>query len=246
MPESLEDIFGELARQVPTAPGETFEFTADVLPVPPVNLSTNRMFIQKVQYRYSGYYQVDSLWFHAYHDVSRQLGLLTLSAMFHSHPYTPIRLDLTHPASDIHHLMFEYRYTEFEWRLFYKARPYAVRYEAKKYEHAGATPIGYGFPLAMEDRIRFRFTNLEDRVSTDDEYQNRDTIWLGGSDRAYALLASILLDIGRPEEQVGMYPLDASGEEGAFLGLWSAETRFILPGSSYWRPDKWSEVGNTE
>jgi hypothetical protein len=246
MPESLEEIFGELAKQVPITPGETFDFTADVLPAPPMHLATNRMFVQKIQYRYSGYYQVDSLWFHAHHDAFRQLGLLTLAAMFHSHPYTPIRLDLTHPGSDIHHLMFEYSYTEFEWRLFYKARPYAVRYEAKPFEHAGATPIGHGYPLTMEDRISFRLTNMEDRVSTDAEYESRDTIWLHGSDRAYALLASILLDIGRPEEQVGMYALDSSGEEGAFLGLWSAETRFILPSSGYWRADKWSESGDTE
>jgi hypothetical protein len=38
-----------------------------------------------------------------------------------------------------------------------------------------------------------------------------------------------------------MYRIEGSGEEGGFLGLHSAEARFILPGHSYWRTKEWAE-----
>ncbi len=185
---------------------------------------------------------MDSLWFYANYSTYRQFALLTLSAMFHDKS-TSIRLDLLHPASDIRHIMLEYNYRDYNdnsgWRGFYFPRPYLVRYRGWPIEE----PVTFwGQNLHMEDRLTFRLTNLEDAVATEEDYEQRDTIWLDGNDRAYASFAEFLLNIGRPEEPHGMYRIEGVGDAGTFLGLWSAEARFILPGHSYWREDQWSSV----
>src|SRR5436309_67120 len=115
MPDDLQTICGELAAKVPTEPGAEFDFTEDLLPTPPLQLTSDKLFIAKHVKRYGGFYAVDSLWFHSYQITYRRLALLILAAVFHA-KQAPIRLDLTHPASDIKHLMLDYDYKDFGWR----------------------------------------------------------------------------------------------------------------------------------
>src|SRR5436190_6484866 len=107
MPDDLQTIYGELASKVPIEPEAEFDLTEDLFPGPPAQLVTDRLLIEKHNYRYGGYYAVDSLWFHAHYSTFRHLGLLILASMFQNKE-AAIRLDLTFPASDIKHLMLEY------------------------------------------------------------------------------------------------------------------------------------------
>jgi hypothetical protein len=231
MSVDLAEHFGELAAQVPVTPNESFDFTAELLPVSPELIETNRIVIKKSKYRYGGYYQVDLLWFYAEPETYRHLALLLLSCMFHAEP-KPIRLHLTHPESEIKHVMLPYNYEEFDQNGLY-VRPYRMSYTAGSFdlEH------GWGFSIPELDRIAFRLTNLQDDVGWE-EYESRDTIWLSGNERAYAWLAWHLLSIGRDDMEQNEYALEGSGQEGGVLGIWSAEVRFILHGYDSWQA-KW-------
>lgn len=123
----------------------------------------------------------------------------------------------------------------------YYTRPYLVRYSAAGYAYKDIMGLGSGH-LNLEDRFSFRLTNLDDDVCTEDEYQQRDTIWLAGNDRAYVLFAEFLLNIGRSEGKHDIYSIEGTSEMDGILGLWSAEAEFVLPGSPYWNKNQLSVV----
>lgn len=238
MTDDLAALYADPASQIPETPEEEFDFTEEILVVPPAQLSIGNLLVEKHQYRYGGYYAVDSVWFHARHDTFRQLALLVLASIFHAEP-SPVRLDLTHTAAGIKHILLEHNYKEDGWRGFYWGKPYRVRYHAASYEDT----VAWWDPdldLNMDDRLSLRLTNVNDSVSTEEEYEQRDAIWLHGNDRALTLLADFLLNIGRPQVPDAMFTVEGSGEAGGYLGTWSAEARFILPGHNYWRAEAWT------
>lgn len=230
----LDDIFGKLAKRVPVTPGRTFSFTKDNLPIPPPQLASDKIVVQKVQYRYSGFYQVDSVWFYAQYTTFRQLALLFLSATFHAEPEV-VRLDLTHSASSVKHIIIEYNYKDRGWGDIYCTQPYCLDYYADSY----GPPRYPAHSPEVEDRLGFRLTNLEDEVFTEEQYQDRDTLWTTTNDRGNIAFAELLLDAGRPKERMGMYRLEDSGGVSSKLGYQSPEIRLILPSANWWKEEYW-------
>jgi len=157
------------------------------------------------------------------------LSLLILAVVFHETPVAA-HLTLTHPHSDIKHLIVECAYLP-EDHGGYLTRPYAFAYTP---EETDQHPWGNRpWSGRLSDLPVFVLTNQEDLIMTPQDWERRDTLRGCGSDAASALFAELLLNAGRPENPVTEYQLEG---EGGFRGVGehSAEMRIFLPGSLGW------------
>lgn len=227
----LEGVFGDLVDVVPTstAGDDTFVFSARTLPVPPAEMGTDRLIIAKGTHTYHPVWRVDALGMQAHRRTYRQLGLLILAVVFHETPIR-VRVDLTHPTSDVKQLIVEFEYLH-EAHGGYIARPYAFAYTpADTARHPWYDrPWSWGTP----DLPVFTLTNGEDLVVRPADWERRDTVRGCGSDPASVLFAELLLNAGRPDNPVVEYQLEG---EGGFrsVGEHSAEMQLFLPGSLGW------------
>jgi hypothetical protein len=231
----LESMFGGLAAELPTS----FEGNEDIilssqnLPVPPPRLVSDRLYIEKRARSYEYTYQVDRLNFYAHKPTYTHLGLLLLAVVFHPEPPEVI-IELTHPASEVKSLIFEYEYRSLEHLPSgYHTRPYGlVYYPSETHKHPFDKDIPpVGLPC-------FGLTNMKDCVITEDDYRGRDTVRGFGSDVGNVLFAELLLNAGQPENLTDEYELEG---EGGFrgVGVTSAEVTLFLPGHVFWDTTKW-------
>jgi hypothetical protein len=229
----LERVFGALARQVPDVETESMALSAASLPVPPAEMSSDRLYIARGRHEYESYYWADALWFYAGRPTYRQLALLILAVVFHPQP-VEVHLALTHPASAIRHLIVRYAQPEPETHSGYLTRPYALSYwpEATS-KHPWADTRS-----DREELPCFWLTNREESIGRPEEWERRDTIVGFGTDRASVRLAELLLNASRPDNPVVEYELESEAGFGG-VGRWSAEARFWLPGSYAWDPSQW-------
>jgi hypothetical protein len=188
---------------------------------------SDRIVIRKGSHQYNWDFRADALRIQAHRETYRQFGLLILAVLFHEQP-AHVQLDLTHPASDIRHLVVEYVYSD-EYDSWYTSRPYFFRYypdETDKHPWLHED-------VAVADLPRFVLTTLEEEQYREDGWARRDTVRGFGSDRATVRLAELLLDAGRPDNPVQEYELEG---EGGFrgVGVHSAEVSLYLPGSMGW------------
>ena len=227
----LERVFGRTADTVPTsAAGDTeFVFSARTLLVPPMETATDRLILTKTTHDYRPAWCVDALWMQAHRRTCRQVDLLILAVVFHETPVAA-HVALTHPRSDIKHLVIEFAYLP-EDHGGYITRPYAFSYtpaETKRHPWYDR-PWSWRLP----DLPVFVVTNLQDLIMTPQDWERRDTVRGCGSDAASVLFAELLLNAGRPENPVTEYQLEG---EGGFRGVGehSAEMHLFLPGSLGW------------
>jgi hypothetical protein len=231
----LEHFFATIADLVPTteATRQPFIFSASSLPQPPELLTTDQLYIRRCKHGYNSYAYADALWFYSSRRTYRHLGLLILSVLFHERPSTAV-LTLTHPASDIKHLVVEYEYRD-RAASRYVARPYSFNY----YPH---NPTGYGYALThvpIVDLPCFWLTNRKECIVSDDDWQRRDIVKGFGTDQASVWLAELFLKLSRPEISITDYDLEGEMGGRRCVGIMSAEAKLFLPGSIGWDETQW-------
>lgn len=84
----------------------------------------------------------------------------------------------------------------------------------------------------QEDLPCFILTTLTD-VYREEAWSQRDTVRGFGGDRAMVRTADLLLNAGRPENEVLEYKLEGPGGFRS-VGVHSAEVHLFLPGSLGW------------
>ena len=231
----LESIFGELATELPTSFGgdEDIILSALNLPVAPPRLISDRLYIVKAAHVYGDAYRVDRLNFYTDKPTCTHLGLLLMAVVFHPEP-PRVLVELTHPASEVKNLIFEYEYRDLEHLPGgYHTRPYGfVYYPSETDKHP------FDKTLPPVDLPCFGLTNMRDHVVTEEDYRGRDTVRGLGSDRGSMLFAELLLNAGQPQSLTDEYELEG---EGGFrgVGVFSAEVTLYLPGHLFRDESKW-------
>jgi hypothetical protein len=226
----LNAIFGGLAVTVPDGPpgyGE-FVFHQQVLPVPPVSLSTDRIIIRKAEHSYNSCHRTDGLWIFLNPRTCRELGLFLLACGFHG-PAETTTLILSHPESDIRRIVVRAgRLTLAELPSGLSMKPFALLYfVAETEKHPWLRDCcAHDLPL-------FALSNAENCIATEEEWRDRDTIWIEWFSRGEFRFAELLLNAGCSWNSVREYELE--GDAG-FRGVapMSAEVRIFLPGSDAW------------
>lgn len=225
----LERVFGNTADIVPTSPTGELEyvFSQSTLPVPPAEMATDQVILTKTTHNYYPGWRVDAVWMQANRRTCRNLALLILAVVFHEMP-EPVHVALTHPSSDIKHLIVEFA----EASIGYITRPHAFIYTPEDADRHPWVPWRWT-QRRPPDLPVFVLTNMTDAVYTEEGWARRDTLRGCGSDTASVLFAELLLNAGRPENPVSEYQLEG---EGGFRGVGehSAEMQIFLPGSLGW------------
>jgi hypothetical protein len=233
----LESIYGELAKVVPTDKDASFIFSSQNLPLPPTQLTTDRLYIEKGYHEYNCQ-RVDALYFHAHKEAYRNLALLIFAVTFVPQSYA-VHVTLTHPASKVQNLIIENSFVSLEDASSgYLAHPAGFNYwvEEASTKHFNT----YGHPRYLPC---FGLTNIHDFVATEEAYQNRDTVRCFGLDEGNALFAELLLNASRPQNQYDEFRL--LGENAYYkadrgVGVASAEVVIVLPGNGgYWTKQNW-------
>jgi hypothetical protein len=157
----LQAMFGPLAEEVPTGPVgyPHYVFSAKTLPIPPSTMASDRLIIRKGSHQYNWDFRADTLGIQARPESYRQLGLLILAVLFHEQP-SRVQIDLTHPASEIRHLLVEYVYLG-EHDSGYQCRPYSFRY----YPGDTAKHPWYYTRVPVADLPRFILTTLQEEYT---------------------------------------------------------------------------------
>lgn len=232
----LEKIYGDLATQLPisTDGNESFIFTPENLPIPPSQVETQNLYIKKGSHIYHPSFKIDSIGFNAHKETYRYLGLLILSAVFHPQP-SEIFIKLNHPESEISNLIIEYAHLTLD-NLYngYHTKPFAFEYyPALSWKHP--------FDKCIDPRHLpcFSLTNIEDFINSDNDWKNRDTVKIFGSDIGMVRFAELLLNAALPQNEQDEYELEGeSGFRG--VGINSAEVTLLLPGHIFWFDEHWN------
>jgi hypothetical protein len=226
--DGLGGVFGELARVVPDGPvGEAdFVFDQRVLPVPPREISCERIVARKVHHDYNGWYRADVVLLFIEPDVSRQLGLFLLACAFHE----PESATLGLPSGpDIRRIVYR--------------RPDGV---------SGSVPVGLRqspstfryvpevvskHPWTQETNLHslplLALSSLDENPTSVQDWEARDTVFVASSTEGTVRFAELLLNAGCSWNVVREFELE--GDAG-FRGVapLSAELRIALPGSPLW------------
>jgi hypothetical protein len=231
----LSRTFGRLASTVPDGPpGDgRFVFHHQVLPVPPSSLSTDRIVIRKDHHIYNDCYRADGLQMCLSPRTCRELGLFLLACGFHG-PMETTTLTLSHPESEIRRIVIETDpVTLDDPPSGLSMKPFALVYVvAEREKHP------WVHDCCTHDLPLFALTNADNSiVGTDDDWRNRDTVWITRFSRGEFRFAELLLDAGCSWNPIREYELE--GDAG-FRGVapMSAELRIFLPGSFGWH---WNE-----
>jgi hypothetical protein len=79
---------------------------------------------------------------------------------------------------------------------------------------------------------------MQDCSTTEEDWENRDTVIGFGNDEGSVRLAELLLNASTPQNQVDQYDLE--GEAGfRGVGELSAGVTLFLPGSPGWDSERW-------
>ena len=234
MPEftcDLNRIFGAVAALVPDGPPGDPDFIlhADILPVPPAALFTDRLLFRKIAHDYNGWHQADALWMYLSPTKCRELGIFLLACAFHG-PSENVTLTINHPDSAIRRITIpagELKLADLPAGL--SMKPFAFRYfptETEKHP--------WMYELNKHNLPVLALSNAEDCVgSRDEDWSGRDTIWISVASPGTFLLAELLLNAGCSWNTVREYALEGdAGYRG--VGPMSAELRIFLPGSDGW------------
>ena len=215
----LERIYGSLAAQLPDAPGDGERFHLDeaVITLPPPELASNKLLIQKSFIQRLPGCRGDYINIVVPRPTVRQLGLLVLAVLFHEERHRTI-LHVTNPASQVKHVVLEYRHYSKKELSGFRSRPWVLGYVP---EEAGATLLtkeeGFSAPL-------LRLTNLQDCQKDEQDWQTRDTLYGIGGTIATAEVAEYLLNAGRKSEKLGNFMIPANKDFfSAEINLWTPE-----------------------
>jgi len=205
-----------------------FVFHRQVLPVPPVSLTSDRIVIRKGVHDYNSWYRADGLEMFLSAQTSRELGLFLLACGFHG-PAQATTLTLSHPHSDIHRIVVTAdQVTLVDPPTGLSMKPFALHYfVSDTQEHP------WQHDCCTHDLPRFALSNEQNSIATDEQWRTRDTIWIEKFSRGEFRFAELLLNAGCSWNTVREYSLEGdAGYRG--VAPMSAEFRIFLPGSHAW------------
>ena len=223
----LERTYSELATKLPEDPdsSETFMLDESVIPVPPPEISTDRIVIKRSRIQVLPGCRTDYLELIAPRPVFRQLGLLALAVLFHEQ-CDRVTVHLTNPASHVKHIVFEYNHWNKTQVTGFWTRPWVLGYLPEEASHALSTDLtdlqGAGAPL-------LRLTNLRDCQESEEEWENRDTLKGLGGIRSTAEVAEFLLNVGRSNAKLGQFSIPAN-------------RTFFAAEVTLWVPEEWDQL----
>lgn len=239
MSDDLTNLFGELTEQVATAcaqPEATYQFSAESLPIPPAQMTTPHLYIERGVHDYEDCFRVDMVTFYAGKQAYLHLALLILAVVLHPEPVAA-RIELTHPASEVKILNVASEGQPVDrWLGHFHTRPVSFTYRPTAIERIPWYDLPLGpndFPcLCLRSDMSRKYPTEEDR------WRERDVVVGFGNERGCVRLAELLLNASRPESAVTEIVLESeAGYRG--VGRRSAEARFELPGSMIWDRSQW-------
>jgi len=225
----LHEIFSELASTVPDGPADEvdFLFKHENLPMPPAVLTSKRVHFRKIARDYNGWHRVDHLALYVDERACRDLGLFLLACAFHDPEHCV--LELGSEWSEVRAIVYRARWPEDDPPVGLVQRPATFRYfpsVTKKH------PWLHEHDLASLPLLALSNTN--ETILSDEEWRQRDTVFIESTTAGTVRLAELLLNAGCSWNKVREYELE--GDAG-FRGVapMSAELRLLLPGSDHWR-----------
>jgi len=232
----LQTVYSDIASQLPsqTDGNESITLSFANLPLPPSEITTDLLYILKGDHIYNDWFKVDMLLFFARKETYRYLGLLILSVIFHR--ISEIEVRLNHPHSEIKSLIVEYAYRNIDnLTAGYHTQPFAFEYYPQ-------LPAKHPFNRCVlpEHLACFELANSKNLNFTDDDWKQRDTVKIFGSDTGLVSFAELLLNLSVPHNEQDEFELEGeSGFRG--VGVGSAEARLFLPGHLAWTEEHWQE-----
>ncbi len=235
----LETIYSDLASRLPiqTDGDESITLSSENLPLPPSKMTTDNLYILKGEHFYNDWFRVDMLGFYAYKETYQRLGLLILSAIFHRVPKIEVRLN--HPHSQINSLSVQPHHNIKEWLTGYHTQPLAFEYHPKTaYLH----PFNcFNCQINPRDLPCFELSNSKKLNFTDEDWKERDTVKIFGSDAGLVIFAELLLNASLTEGEETEFALESESGGYRAVGISSAEAILYLPGHLAWTEEHWEE-----
>lgn len=229
----LHQVFAELRVCVPDGPPDEvdFLFKHHNLPQPPPQLTSDRIHIRKIARDYNGWHRVDNLALYVDEQACRDLGLFLLACAFHDPEHAV--LELTSTWSEVRSLVYRARWPDDDPPVGLVERPATFRYFPS---------VTAKHPWLHEQDISslplLALSNKTETVLSDDEWRQRDTVFVESTTLGTVRLAELFLNAGCSWNKVREYELE--GDAG-FRGVapMSAELRLLLPGGDHWsvRPE---------
>ncbi|HKQ71399.1 MAG TPA: hypothetical protein VJT73_18775 [Polyangiaceae bacterium] len=224
----LEQFFADLARAVPDGPADEVEFLFERgnLPVLPLEFSSQRVHFRKIGRDYNGWYRVDHLALFVDERSCRALGLFLLACAFHDPEQCEIHVGSD--WSEIRKIVYRARWPVDDPPVGLVQRPATFRYfpaVTEKHPWLHESDVS-NLPLLA-------LSNESETVLTDEEWRQRDTVFIESTTVGTVRLAELLLNASCSWNKVREYELE--GDAG-FRGVapMSAELRLLLPGSDHW------------
>jgi len=233
----LQTIYSDLASQLPsrTDGNESITLSSENLPLPSFEMASENLYIVKVKHNYNNWFETDLLWFYARKETYRYLGLLILSVVFHQEA-SEVKVRLNHSYSEIKRLIVEYAPRSINnLTAGYHTQPFAFEYYPQ-------LPAKHPFDrcVSPKDLPCFDLSNSTDLNFTDEDWKQRDTVKIFGSDVGLVTFAELLLNFSVPHNEQDEIQLEGeSGFRG--VGISSAEVSLFLPGHLAWTEEHWQE-----
>lgn len=225
----LHQLFAELRASVPDGPPDEadFLFKHENLPMLPPQLRSDRIHFRKIARDYNGWHRVDHLALYVNEQTCRDLGLFLLACAFHEPEHCV--LELGSAWSEVRRVVYRAQWPEDDPPVGLVQRAATFRYfpsVTKKHPWLNERELS-SLPLLA-------LSNETECVVSDEEWRQRDTVFIESTTAGTVRLAELLLNAGCSWNKVREYELE--GDAG-FRGVapMSAELRLLLPGSDHWR-----------
>jgi len=224
--DDLGAVFGDLAANLPrlTTHDAEFLFSAENLPVPPTDLSTDALWFRMPGWHIYNTFPVPSVNLCIDKSGCRLLGLLILAVVLHPEPET-VEAHLRHHPAQIELLRIKHQ--QKSWNADYKTVPESFSYWPGPSERHPWDSWTRHF-----ERPLIEITTRDELgpVNTSDWLAGCDTVVGFGHDLAAVRMAELLLNASLDDNELLEYDLE--GEVGGYpsVALGSAELQIWLPG----------------
>ena len=161
---------------------------------------------------YNSWYRADALWMYLSPRKCRELGVFLLACAFHG-PAENTTLTISHPESAIRRITIPAgKLIREDLPVGLSMVPFALRYfptETNKHP--------WMYDCRTDDLPLLALSNVDDCVgSTDEQWRERDTVWMWASSTGTLWLAELLLNAGCSWNSVREYALEGDAVTAAW------------------------------